>query len=165
MAFITEPPNPVFTLENSTIQFVWEIDNCNWEVRIITEEYTLYPNIDPIRVPIKSNTNYNVSISCKLCKMSVMKTNVSLSITFTKNVLEYIKYIICKVFMNDEMMYKSQVNLTTTAPSTPEIKTRAETAMTSRSTNSGCQLSVHFSGAFLSMIMFFFAFYPINNLK
>ena len=173
--FITEPSSPVFAPENSTIEFVWEIKNCGWEVRIITEEYTLYPNIEPTRVPIKSNTDYNVSITPGLCENGIMNTNVSLSITFTENVLEYIDYIICKVFMNDEMMYKSRVNITSRVPPSTEIKMKAET-MTSMSstimltdsmtlstvettTNSGCQLSVHFSGDFLSMIYISFAFF------
>ena len=204
--FITEPLSPVFALENSTKEFVWKIKNCGWEVRIITEEYTLYPNIDPIRVPIKSNTDYNVSITPGLCEKNIMNTSVSLSITFTENVLEYIDYIICKVFMNDEMMYKSRVNLTTRAlpsteikmrvetmtsvsstimptdsmstvettrvPPSTEIKMRAETTTSMSSTialtdstsaveittNSGFQLSMHFSGAFLSIIHLSFAF-------
>ena len=165
--FITEPPSPVFAPENSTKEFVWEIENCSWEVRIVTEEYTLYPNIDPIRVPIKGNTDYNVSITPKLlCETSVMNTNVSLSITFSKNVLEYIEYFICKVFMNDGMMYKSRVNLTITTPPPTETMTLMSNKImltdsvstVETTTNSGCQLPVHFSGAILSMKTFFFVY-------
>ena len=173
--FITEPQSLMFAPENSTIEFDWEIDNCGWEVRILTENYTLYPNIDCTRVPIKCNTDYNVSITpnLKLCKTNAMNTSVSLSITFSKNVLEYIDYIICKVFRNNEIWYKSRVNITSGAPPSTETKMRAETTMTSMSTtikltdslssveattSSGYRFPVHFSGAFLSMITFFFAF-------
>ena len=130
--FITEPSSPVFAQENATNKFVWVIESCGWEVRVITEKYTLYPNIDPTRVPIKINTDYNVSITPEvyLCKESTININVSLSITFKKNVLEYVEYVICKVFRNDEMMYKSRVNLIATAPPPAETKKTAETTMT-----------------------------------
>ena len=128
--FITEPSSPVFAQENVTKKLVWEIESCGWEVRIVTEKYTLYPNIDPTRVPIKTNTDYNVSITPEvhLCKESVVNTNVSLSIAFKKDVLETVEYVICKVFRNDDVMYKSRVNLIATP--LPPVETMKTTTMT-----------------------------------
>ena len=91
--FITEPPSSVFAEENSTVEFVWEIDNCGWEVRIVTEKYTLHPNIDPTQVPIKIHTDYNASTTPEVCKENTMNTNVTLSIILKTSVLEYIEYI------------------------------------------------------------------------
>ena len=127
--FITEPSSPVFAQENATIKFVWMIESCGWEVRIVTEKYTLYPNIDPTRVPIKTNTDYNVSITPEvhLCEESVMNTNVSLSIAYKKDVLETVEYVVCKVFRNDDVMYKSRVNLIATPLPPVETMMTAET--------------------------------------
>ena len=98
--FIIEPSNTLVTRENATKSLVWVIESCVWEVRIVTENYTLYPIFDPKRVPIKLNTDYNVSVAPEvhLCEDSAMNTNVSLSINFNSNVLGYVEYLICKVY-------------------------------------------------------------------
>ena len=66
--FNIEPSSVVFVEENSTVQFIWEIESCDWEVRIVTEEHTLYPNfnIDPAQVPVKLSTDYNISVTPKM---------------------------------------------------------------------------------------------------
>ena len=191
--FITEPSSPVFAQENATKKFVWVIENCSWEVRVVTEKYTLYPNIDPTRVPIKTNTDYNVSITPEvyLCEESTINTSVSLSITFKKNVLQYVEYVICKVFRNDEMMYKSRVNLIATAPPPAETTMTAETMTTEilmteeetvtltsvtdskklsmptevvdTATDSGYSQSIHF-GAVLFCLLVLFCCYPEVNI-
>ena len=130
--FIIKPLSPVFVEENSTEKFLWEIESCGWEVRIVTEEYTLHPNIFPTRVPIKMHTDYNVSITPKKedCKESIMNTSVTLSITFRENVLEHVEYIICKFFRhsNDKITHESRVDINIT------VLPPAETTVTLMST-------------------------------
>lgn len=171
--FITEPPSSVFIEENSTVEFVWEIDDCGWEVRIVTEKYTLHPNIDPTRVPIKIHTDYNVSITPEVCKENTTNTNVTLSIIFKASVLEYIEYIICKVFRRDETMHKSRVNLTTTAPPHTEITLMTLISSTNNiiiptdtytfsfetTFNSGCKKSVHFNTLIIATLFFSLHFF------
>ena len=166
--FISEPLSPVLAQENSTIEFIWEIKNCGWETRILTEEYTLYPNIDivPTQVPIKNNTDYNVSITCKESAMSMY---VTLSITYNRNLLQHnIEYIICKVFMSmdDEKNYKSRVNITISPPPleitmnamlTTIMITDSTMLMGETTTNSGYEFSIHFSTPFYGIITVFFA--------
>ena len=110
--FIIEPSNTVVAQENATKSLVWVIESCGWEVRIVTENYTLYPNINPRRVPIKLNTDYNVSVTPEvhLCEDSAMNTNISLSIVFNSNVLGYVEYLICKVYSTYDVRYRSRVN-------------------------------------------------------
>ena len=129
-------------------------------MRIVTEKYTLHPNVDPTRVPIKILTKYNVSVTPEVCKEN---TNVTLTIKFTESVVEHAKYIICKVFRYDELMhtvYKSRVNLTIAQPTaeTTMMMTIIPTTklniipinsvalpMGNTMINSGSSLSVHFS--------------------
>ena len=131
--FIIEPSSTEIVQENATKRFVWEIEGCGWEVRIITEKYTLYPNIDPTQVPIKVDTDYNVSVTpdSYSCKESTVNTSVSLSITFSLNVMEYFNYFTCKVFRNNEKMYRSRVNLEIAPPSVETMITEMMSEATS----------------------------------
>ena len=135
--FITEPSNTLYinTQENVTKSLVWVIESCGWEVRVVTENYTLYPNIDPKRVPIKFNTDYNVSVTPEvhLCEDSAINTNVSLSINFNTKVLRYVEYLICKVY-STYGTYRSRVNFKVLAapPLTDTITTRTITSITER---------------------------------
>lgn len=164
--FILVPQNPVLAQENSTMEFTWEIENCGWETRILTEEYTLYPIFDPTQAPIKNNTDYNVSITCE---ESAMNMYVTLSITYNRNLLQHnIEYIICKVFMtmDSETMYESRVNITISAPPleitmnatlTTIMITESTMLMGEPATNSGYEFSIHFSAPFYGIITVFFA--------
>ena len=164
--FISEPMSPALAQENSTMEFIWEIENCDWETRILTEEYTLYPNIDPTQVPIKNNTDYNVSITCN---ESAMNMYVTFSITYNRNLLQHnIEYIICRVFMNMdiETKYESRVNITISAPPleitmnatlTTIMITDSTMLMGETATNSGYEFSIHFSAPFYGIITVFFA--------
>ena len=136
--FIIKPSNTLHTVteENATKSFVWVIDGCEWEVRIVTENYTLYPNINPQRVPIKLNTDYNVSVTPEvhLCEDSAINTNVSLSINLNSKVLGYIEYVTCKVYStyDDTVTYRSRVNFKVLAapPPTDTITTKTITGIT-----------------------------------
>ena len=130
--FITEPSNTLYidTQENATKSLVWVIESCGWEVRVVTENYTLYPNIDPQRVPIKLNADYNVSVTPEvhLCEDSTINTNVSLSINFNTKVLRYVEYLICKVY-STYGTYRSRVTLAA-PPLADTITTRTITSIT-----------------------------------
>ena len=168
--FILEPLSPVLAQENSTMEFIWEIENCGWETRILTEEYTLYPIIDPTQVPIKENTDYNVSITPEpeVCKERAMNMSVTFSITYNRNLLQHnIEYIICKVFMtmDSETMYESRVNITISAPPleitmnatlTTIMITESTMLMGETTTNSGYEFSIHFSAPLYGIITVFF---------
>ena len=135
--FITKPSNTLYidTQENVTKSLVWVIESCGWEVRVVTENYTLYPNIDPKRVPIKLNTDYNVSVTPEvhLCEDSAINTNVSLSINLNSNVLRYVEYLICKVYGTYET-YRSRVNFKVLAapPLADTITTKIITSIIER---------------------------------
>ena len=129
-SFIMEPQSEVYAKENTTAEFVWKIMNCNcsWQVRIVTEEYTLYPNWLPDQVPIKEHTDYNVTQVC-----DEEHINVTLSVIFNVKVLEYVEYFICKVFIENnyrETMQMSRVNLISVVPGTSSA---AETTVNSES--------------------------------
>ena len=138
--FIIKPSNTIYivTEENATKSLVWVIESCGWEVRIVTENYTLYPNIDPQRVPIKPNADYNVSVTPEvhLCEDSAINTNVSLSINFNSKVLRYVEYLICRVYSTYDVtvMHRSRVNFKVLAapPLTDTITTRTITSITER---------------------------------
>ena len=143
--FIIEPSNTLVTQENATKSLVWVIESCGWEVRIVTENYTLYPNIDPERVPIKPNTDYNVSVTPEvhLCEDSAMNTNVSLSINFNSNVLRYVEYLICKVYSTYDVRYRSRVNFKVlAAPPLADTITIAGTTERMMTNNSVTELSM-----------------------
>lgn len=149
-AFIAEPENRVFVKENATAEVVWKLVDCdpNWQVRIVTENYTLYPNLLPGLVPIKNYTDYNVTVICE----NEHKT-VNLSITFNVIVHQNIKYVICKAFKssNDAIMYPSRVTLLTlssTFTSEPTTTITPDNSFTKiketvTMIGSGCRLSVH----------------------
>ena len=160
--FITEPSSPVYAKENTTMEFKWKIKNCTWQVRIVTEEFTLHPNWLPGQVPLKNHTDYNVSKACEEEHITV-----TLSVTFNVKVLEHVEYFICKVFIenNDETMQMSRVNLTTVAP---ERQTDSETTVYLESTTttldpgnvsleattgSGFRLCGHFSALLLCLFI------------
>ena len=173
--FITEPSSLVTVQENFTVTLVWEIRDCDWEVRIVTEKYTVHPNIDPTRVPIKIHTDYNASITPEVCKENTMNTSVTLTIKLTESILEHVKYIICKIFRyDDESWYRSRVNfeLATTGPPRAETTDTTMTVMpiTSHTTtksddnintvnrkmettvNSGSNLSIHFINCYTVLL-------------
>ena len=109
-------------------------------MRIVTENYTLYPtNIDPTRAPIKNNTDYNVSVTPEvhLCEDSAMNTNISLSIVFNSNVLGYVEYLICKVYSTYEVTYRSRINFKVLA-APPLVDTITTKTITGTSTHSFC---------------------------
>ena len=177
--FNIEPSSAVFVEENSTVQFIWEIESCDWEVRIVTEEHTLYPNfnIDPAQVPVKLSTDYNISVTPKMenCKESIMNISVFLSVTFRESVLEHIKYIICKVSHpphDDNMTYKSRVDIIAVTPPSESETTVTLSLMSTMvmptnsiisypiidaTTDSGCKncQSLHFN---VILLHIFFAF-------
>ena len=145
--FITEPSSLVTVQENFTVTLIWEIRDCDWEVKIVTEKYTLHPNIDPTRVPIKIHTNYNVSITPEVCTENTMNTSVILTIKFTESILEHVKYIICKIFRYDnESRNNSRVNfeLATTGPPRADDNINTVNRKMETTVNSGSNLSIHF---------------------
>ena len=122
--FITEPESPIYVEENSMRKLVWEIIDCNWEMRVITEEYILYPIIAPeLQSPIKMITDYNVTVTC----VEDHKLLLNISISFNENVLENsIKFIVCRIFKINglELKFESRVNFTTDVPFSSSITKR-----------------------------------------
>ena len=156
------PESPVIINENFTEELIWKIVDCDWEVRVVTENYTLHPNPIPRLVPIKKHTDYNVTEACvddrKIIQLSIM---------FNENVLESnIGYVTCKVFRSDDRdsLTSSTVNFATMPPSS---MANTETATSNEPTNSssittstgmttgssGCNLSAHFKTLTLGIII------------
>ena len=123
-------------------------------MRIVTENYTLYPNLLPGQVPIKMNADYNVTETCK-----DQHKFVRLSITFNTNVLENLEYVICKVFNESDntVMYPpSRVDITqtfTSEPTTMTIHDSSSTASMETMTASGCSLSLHLASLVVGIIV------------
>ena len=154
-SYIAVPESPVFVTENATEEIVWKIVDCDsdWQVRIVTAEYQLHPNLLPELVPIKMNADYNVMETCKN-----EHNIVNLSITFNENVLENLEYVECKVFRssNDAIKYSSRVNFTTISgplymssvfnsnPTTLTIPDSSSTTLIQAMPGSGCRLFLHF---------------------
>ena len=172
----TEMPSPfiaeldesltIFVEKNSTKELVWKIIDCNWQVRVVTENYTLYPNLIPERVPIEMITDYNVTKTCV-----ENHTIVNFSISFNENVLDSnIEYVSCKIYRSDDaaLILERRVNFTSSTPLPLTINTDA-TDTTDQDvessanihttpvtiTGSGCRLSVHFMTLLLANFLSF----------
>ena len=164
--FIAEPESPVFVKENSTKELVWKIINCtsNWQVRVVMENYTLYPNLTPEQVPIKMITDYNVIETCVEDRIIV-----NISIFFNENVLDNnIEYVACKIYRSDNtaLQFESPVNFTSEVPSSSTINTETNTTakvessliitttiIATTTTGSGCKLSLHLITLSLGLIV------------
>ena len=172
----TEMPSPfideldesptVFAEEDSTKELVWKIIDCNWQVRVITENYTLYPNLIPELVPIKIIADYNVTAKCVENHIIV-----NFSISFNENVLDNnIEYVSCKIYRsnNAASIIERRVNFTSSTPLPLTINTDATDTtvqdvesstiihmipVTVTITGSGCRLSVHFMTLNLALIL------------
>ena len=119
-------------------------------MRVVTENYTLYPNLIPKRVPIKMITDYNVTETCV-----EDHTIVNLSIFFNENVLDdNIEYVACKIYRsnNTSFIIESRVNFTSEVPFSSTINTDTTTTLdevettlniaritTATTTGSGCK--------------------------
>ena len=153
-SFIAEPESPVIINENFTEELIWKIVDCDWEVRVVTENYTLHPNPIPRLVPIKKLTDYNVTETCVDDRKIV-----HLSITFNENVLNNnIGYITCKIFRSDDLdsIITSSVNFanTETATTNEPNSSSSITSSTGMTTgSSGCNLSAHFKTLTLGIII------------
>ena len=166
--FIAKPESPVFVEENSTKELVWKIINCtsNWQVRVVMENYTLYPNLTPEQVPIKMITDYNVTVN-ESCVEDLIIVNIS--IFFNQNVLDNnFKYVACKIYRSDntELKFESPVNFTSEVPPSSTINTEtntiaevesssiiATTITTTTTTGSGCKLTLHLITLSLGLIV------------
>ena len=164
-SFITEPEGPVFMEENSTKELVWELVDCDWQVRVLSDSFRLHPNLLPLTIPIKMNTDYNVTEIC----VDDRKV-VRFSIVFNEHVLNTsIEYVVCKIFRTDSpnMVKKSQrVNFTNSMPSLSTFNTETDTYTTTEpksssyttakmptTTGSACNLSTHFITLTIGLII------------
>ena len=167
-SFIDEPRSPVFAEPNATAEFVWKMKNCilnsYWRVKLLTEQYDLYPIPHG---PIKTITDYNVTAKCR-----DNSTIVTLSIVFNENVLENAEYIMCRVRRlgeDSKIVLTHIVNFTTIKPTTnpnpsTETTSNSESSSIIQSTDimtvtvmstsgSGCKQRVHFSALVLCFIV------------
>ena len=120
--FVAET-SPIFVEENSSRELVWKIINCDWQVRVVIENYTLYPNLIPEQVPIKRITDYNVTETCE-----EDHTIVNFSIFFNENVLENsIDYVVCKIYRSNKvgLIFESRINFTSSMPFSSTTDTEA----------------------------------------
>ena len=161
-SFIAEPESPVIINENFTEDLIWKIMDCEWEVRVVTENYTLHPNTIPRLVPIKKLTDYNVTETC----INDRKI-VHFSITFNENVLKNnIGYVTCKVFRSDDldsiitscvnfatMPLFSMANTETATTSEPNSSSSITTSTGMTTGSSGCNLLAHFKTLTLGLII------------
>ena len=165
-SFITEPEGPVFMEENSTKELIWKLVDCDWQVRVLSDSFRLHPNLLPLTVPIKMNTDYNVTETC----VDDRKV-VRFSIVFNENVLNTsIEYVVCKIFRTDSpnnMVKKSQrVNFTNSMPLLSTFNTETDTYTTTErksssyttakmatTTGSACNLSTHFITLTIGLIV------------
>ena len=162
--FIAET-SPIFVEENSSRELVWKIINCDWQVRVVIENYTLYPNLIPEQVPIKRITDYNVTETCE-----EDHTIVNFSIFFNENVLENsIDYVVCKIYRSNKvgLIFESRINFTSSMPFSSTTNTEATDTTdqnakssanilietTVATTGSGCRLSVQFVTLNLGLIV------------
>ena len=125
----------------------------HWRVKLVTELYDLYPISS--QGPIKSITDYNVTTECR-----DNSTIVTLSILFSKNVLENAEYVVCRVkrLKDRKIVLTNMVNFITTEPITDAISltettSNSETKSTIQSSKfmietttsgTGCKQYVHF---------------------
>ena len=81
----------------------WQIqgEQCNWLIRVVTTNYTLYPADQvPADVPIELNSEYNVTENYNEVPCDPergLEVNVTLSILLNDNVLENVPYVVCKI--------------------------------------------------------------------
>ena len=162
-SFITEPGGPIIMEENCTKELVWKLVDCDWEVRVVTDSFKLYPNLLPDHVPIKLNTDYNVTETCEDDHKVV-----HFSIVFNENVLNTsIEYVACKIFRsNSPVVIESRVNFTNNIPSPSTSNTETDmhtttepksssctTAILATTTGSACNLSMHFMTLTIGLIV------------
>jgi hypothetical protein len=138
-SFIAEPESPVFVEENCIKELVWKLVDCHdWQVRIVTDSFQLHPiPLISIPVPIKINTDYNVTETCKDDRKIV-----HLSIVFNENVLnKSIEYVVCKIFRSNDVSpipIESRVNFINNMSFSAESTSDAETTTTTEPRNSSC---------------------------
>ena len=163
-SFITEPEGPVFMEENCIKELVWKLVDCDWEVRVVTDSFKLHPiNLLPKQVPIRNNTDYNVTETCENDRLIV-----HFSIVFNENVLNTsIEYVACKIFRsNSPVVIESRVNFTNNIPSPSTSNTETDmhtttepksssctTAILATTTGSACNLSMHFMTLTIGLIV------------
>ena len=153
-SFITEPEGPILMEENSTKELVWKLVDCDWQVRVLSDSFRLHPNLLPLTIPIKMNTDYNVTETC----VDNRKV-VRFSIVFNENVLNTsIEYVACKIFRTSPPdVIESRVNFTYSIPSPSTFNTETDTYTTTEpksssyttakmptTTGSAYNLSTHF---------------------
>ena len=156
--FIAEPESPIFVEDNSRRELVWKIIDCDWQVRVVIENYMLYPNQMPEQVPIKNITDYNATKTCDHEEDHII---VNFSILFNENVLDNnIEYVACKIYRtNDissnftsEVLFSSTINTETTTMA--KAGSSSNTARTTTvTTGSGCKLSLHLITLSLGLIV------------
>ena len=127
-------------------------------MRVVTENYMLYPNLIPKRVPIKMITDYNINLTETCVKNHII---VNLLIFFNENVLDNnIEYVACKIYRSNNtvtsLIIESRVNFISGVPFSSIINTDTTTTMdevkttlniaritTATTTGSGCKMSLH----------------------
>ena len=93
----------VSTYEDQTVlHLFWQIqyELCDWNLLVVTPNYTLYPNPFPAVVPITKNSEYNVTLEvmCNRDGTGLVKTiNITLSIALSDNVIKYAPWIMCLI--------------------------------------------------------------------
>ena len=156
--FIAEPESPIiYVEENSTRKIVWQIIDCNWQVRVVTEKYLLYPNWIPEEVPIKNITDYNVTAKCVENHIIV-----NFSIFFNENVLDNnITYVACTIYRSNntavnftsEVSFSSNINTETNTTAEVESSSNIVATTSTTTTGSGCKLTLHLITLSLGLIV------------
>ena len=80
----------------------WQIQEqlCNWNIRVVPENYTLHPYQNPKDVPIEKGTEFNITFERDPCSPetgSQYQVNVTLYLLLNDNVMEHVPYIVCKI--------------------------------------------------------------------
>ena len=138
--------------EMTVLHLYWQIqyELCDWNLWIVTANFTLYPNLVPAKVPITKNSDYNVTLDTMCNRKTPQNTismNISLSILLNDNITEHVPYIMCelsRIGTNDMIHYHGSgkvylqsylhhhVMTSSTATSTQEM----QSFLTSNSTQS-----------------------------
>ena len=62
-----------------------------------TQNHTLHPNQNPEKIPVKKNSEYNVTVNDNECKGGAGYMNVTLTMFVSDNVLKNVQYVFCDV--------------------------------------------------------------------
>ena len=127
---VTQKPS----MEDDILTVVCQVrdEQCaSWTAEITTEIYTLFPNQFPDYVPVKQNTDYNVSsdlLPCVFDAHHVTSLRVTFTMVLNENTLENVPHIYCAMSRIDESLAEkrcvsTRLNTTSVIGSTPPSPT------------------------------------------